>query len=141
MSNVLMQLNRLAQHIHNWARRKKWWEVDFNGKTVVNRPPLELLMLVVTEAAEAAEEARHPEFDPLLTYAGKDRVPYQEAVEHANRHGQPLPKPEGFGIELADIIIRCLDTATAYGINIEEAVARKLEYNETRPERHGGKRA
>lgn len=41
--------------------------------------------------------------------------------------------------ELADIIIRVLDTACARGISIGRAVVEKHEYNKTRPHMHGGK--
>lgn len=43
--------------------------------------------------------------------------------------------------ELADIIIRTLDTAKRLGVDIAEAVERKHEFNKTRPHRHGGKRS
>lgn len=39
--------------------------------------------------------------------------------------------------ELADIIIRVLDTAGARGVNIGRAVLLKMAYNETRPHMHG----
>lgn len=41
--------------------------------------------------------------------------------------------------ELADIIIRALDTAVQLGIDIEHAVEVKHAYNISRPFRHGGK--
>lgn len=50
-----------------------------------------------------------------------------------------LPKPEGFGSELADILIRLLDTAYRRGINLDHEYRRKLEYNKTRGYHHGGK--
>jgi NTP pyrophosphatase (non-canonical NTP hydrolase) len=43
--------------------------------------------------------------------------------------------------EMADIIIRVLDTAGFFGLDIGEAIRKKLEYNRTRPQRHGGKLA
>lgn len=43
--------------------------------------------------------------------------------------------------ELADIVIRALDTARARGIDIGRAVLTKHEYNTTRPHKHGGKLA
>ena len=43
--------------------------------------------------------------------------------------------------ELADIIIRVLDTAKSLKINIGEAVRTKAAYNESRPYRHGNKSA
>lgn len=43
--------------------------------------------------------------------------------------------------ELADIVIRALDTARALGLDIGEAVMAKHEYNKGRPHKHGGKLA
>lgn len=43
--------------------------------------------------------------------------------------------------ELADIIIRALDTAKARGVSIGRAVLAKHSYNTTRSHRHGGKLA
>lgn len=41
--------------------------------------------------------------------------------------------------ELADIVIRALDTAVDNGVDIEEAVRIKNAFNRTREKRHGGK--
>jgi NTP pyrophosphatase (non-canonical NTP hydrolase) len=41
--------------------------------------------------------------------------------------------------ELADIIIRVMDLCGLYGIDIDKAVKKKLQYNESRSYRHGGK--
>jgi hypothetical protein len=43
--------------------------------------------------------------------------------------------------ELADIIIRAMDTACVFGLDIGNAVKLKHEYNKTRPHKHGGKLA
>lgn len=75
------------------------------------------------EVSEAWEEARKPEFDPKRVY-------YSAKA-----------KPEGLPIELADIVIRAMDTAEACGIDLEAAILEKMEYNKRRPFRHGNKRA
>ena len=49
-------------------------------------------------------------------------------------------KPEGVAVELADCVIRILDYCGHAGIDIEEAIRIKHEYNKTRPYRHGGKK-
>jgi NTP pyrophosphatase (non-canonical NTP hydrolase) len=43
--------------------------------------------------------------------------------------------------ELADIFIRCLDTARENKVNLGYAVRAKSAYNETRPHKNGGKAA
>ncbi|MEM7143603.1 MAG: MazG nucleotide pyrophosphohydrolase domain-containing protein [Verrucomicrobiota bacterium] len=45
-----------------------------------------------------------------------------------------------FEEELADVIIRTLDCASGLGLNLDQAVATKLDKNRSRPHRHGGKR-
>lgn len=43
--------------------------------------------------------------------------------------------------ELADIVIRAMDTAVALGVDIGQAILKKSEYNRARAHRHGGKAA
>jgi NTP pyrophosphatase (non-canonical NTP hydrolase) len=43
--------------------------------------------------------------------------------------------------ELADIVIRAMDTAVQLGISLGRAVVTKAEYNQTRSYQHGGKKA
>jgi len=70
----------------------------------------------------------------------------------ANKLNEPCDKALkmcGWGIEpltcmeeeMADIIIRALDTAHAFGIDIDKAVRNKAKFNVTRGFRHGGKLA
>ena len=65
-----------------------------------------------------------------------------EALEYL-RHGNPLSDhiPEFTGVEeeLADLIIRVMDMAGAYGYRIPEAIIAKLEFNATREHMHGKK--
>jgi NTP pyrophosphatase (non-canonical NTP hydrolase) len=48
-------------------------------------------------------------------------------------------KPEGIGSELADVLVRLLDTCARYDIDLQAEFDRKMAYNRTRPYRHGGK--
>lgn len=65
-----------------------------------------------------------------------------EALE-ALRHGDPpddhIPEFTGTEAEFADVIIRIMDMAAARGLLVPEAIAAKIEYNRTRPYKHGGK--
>lgn len=46
-------------------------------------------------------------------------------------------KPEGVPAELADVVIRCFDMADYYEIDLESAIIEKMEFNKTRPYKHG----
>jgi NTP pyrophosphatase (non-canonical NTP hydrolase) len=52
-------------------------------------------------------------------------------------HQRTLPKPEGFGSEAADVFIRLLDTCERRGVDLRAEYERKMEYNRTRPYKHG----
>lgn len=86
----------------------------------------ECMMMIVTEAAEAVEAWRR--------WGTDDRT---GALESWN---SSLPKPEGLGSEFADILIRLLDDAYLFGVDLAAEYERKMAYNRTRPFRHGGKR-
>ena len=43
--------------------------------------------------------------------------------------------------ELADIVIRALDSAAFLGVDIGSAIKRKHQFNATRAHRHGGKKS
>jgi NTP pyrophosphatase (non-canonical NTP hydrolase) len=44
------------------------------------------------------------------------------------------------GEELADIVIRVFDAAEGLGYDIEREIRKKVDYNRSRPYRHGNKR-
>ena len=48
-------------------------------------------------------------------------------------------KPTGIASELADIVVRTFTLAAWLGIDLEKAIQIKMEYNKTRPVKHGGK--
>jgi NTP pyrophosphatase (non-canonical NTP hydrolase) len=85
----------------------------------------ECMMMLVTEAAEAVEAWR--------VFGTED------ATALHLPEGKP-GKPEGLGSELADILIRLLDDAYLFGVDLDAEFARKMAYNRTRPFRHGNKR-
>lgn len=86
------------------------------------KTPTEAIALMHSELSEALEELRNGK--PL------DLVYYNDLKPD---------KPEGFGVELADCVIRILDTCEYIGIDLEQMILLKNAYNETRPYRHGGK--
>lgn len=52
--------------------------------------------------------------------------------------GDCRPKPEGVASEFADIFIRLLHYSKIHDIDLMAETRRKMEYNKTRPYRHGG---
>lgn len=57
----------------------------------------------------------------------------------ADATDRTIRKPEGVGSEMADVLIRLLDTCDVYGIDLNAEYERKIAYNRTRPYQHGGR--
>lgn len=92
------------------------------------------LMLIVSEVAEALEEFRSGRPLDLIYYEDEHgaRREYSDGTPDAK-------KPEGFAVELADVLIRIFDATGKYRLPLERALRIKLAYNRTRKHRHGGK--
>lgn len=125
-----MTLQELVAYSHGVAKEKGWWD---EGK---KRSPMECLMLMVTELAEAAEELRKPHSTNALYFNNPSEAIGPDPMTLA----QTGHKPEGFGVELADAVIRIADLCGAMGINLEQCIEVKQAYNETRGYRHGNKK-
>ena len=115
-----MNLNELAGAVHQTALAKGWYDTE--------RSFPEVIALMHSELSEALE-------------AYRDTGTEQLAEMWHSAPGNGTIKPEGAVVELADAIIRILDTCAFYGMDIQGALDAKMAYNETRPYRHGNKRA
>lgn len=60
-----------------------------------------------------------------------------EALRDGNPPAKHIPQHSSAEEECADIIIRVLDLAGANNWSIGEALQDKMEYNKTRPHKHG----
>jgi len=106
------------------------------------------IALLGTEVSEAYEAYRY-NGDPSMRYYSRpgngspvftSQPTRPDPLRHAWEDGAVVPnKPEGVPSEIADVIIRALDTCYRYGINPDEVVREKINYNRTRGHRHGGK--
>lgn len=82
----------------------------------------------------------HSEVSEALEAYRDHRLADATADEPIGHGGTPiLAKPEGVGSELADVLIRLVDMADVFGIDLEREVTRKIAYNRTRPHQHGGR--
>lgn len=105
-----MSLNKLAKEIHADNKKKGFYDKI--------PTPLECHMLIVSEISEATEEVRRGA---------------QEFYRDING------KPQGESVELADALIRILDYMAFKQYDIDAIVDEKLDYNRTRPYKHGKK--
>lgn len=65
-----------------------------------------------------------------------------EALEGLRQHNPPdhhVPAFRSVEVELADVVIRIMDFSRARGHDVAGAIMAKMEYNATRPMKHGGK--
>jgi NTP pyrophosphatase (non-canonical NTP hydrolase) len=161
-SEYVTSINEFALKANETAHKKGWWSNarQFDG----------VLMLIVSEASEALEEWRNnhkedegywslPKYRPAIealpeglreTAATIEEMPddgidivdenfNQDEIQALAMEG--FLKPEGIPSELADIVIRVMDCAVEYGIDLEDEITLKMAYNATRPHKHGGKRS
>lgn len=126
-----MKINELMQAVHENAVNHGWWEEEKSFGDII--------ALCHSELSEAFEEHRGGHKPTEIYYKCKycgDITNKQGLVCCAYKKMQP----EGIPFELADCIIRILDYCGHEGIDIEEAIRIKHEYNKTRPYKHGGKK-
>lgn len=98
----------VALEMHRIAKEKGWHDRP--------RDLPEVLMLMVTELAEAMEAYRE---------GGKD--------------SEKLPGMPAVLEELADCVIRIMDWTASQDLSLGTAIMAKAVHNATRPYRHGGK--
>ena len=98
-------INDLAQQVHE--ANAKWW-VDLHTGEPLNRNVGELLCLVHSEISEAMEGHRKNLMD--------DKLPHRKMFE----------------VELADALIRILDIAAGFKLDLGGAYVEKMAYNRVR---------
>ncbi|EPJ43446.1 MAG: hypothetical protein OFPI_43060 [Osedax symbiont Rs2] len=99
--------NSLQNICHALACERGWWKDPKTGRQI-ERNRAELLMLCVSELAEAME------------------------ADRKDLNDDHLPHRKGFEVELADCLIRIFDIAGAYDLDLSGAMLEKLKYNAQR---------
>lgn len=102
-------IRHLCQTCHVQAGAAGWWHDLETGESLIGKRNVpEMLMLIVSEVAEAMEGYR------------KDK-----ADDH-------LPHRKMFEVEMADALVRIFDMAEAEGLDLAGAFVEKLAYNASR---------
>jgi NTP pyrophosphatase (non-canonical NTP hydrolase) len=139
----MMDISATQKAVHQTAQEHGWWDTadDCNVPT-----KLALIHSEVSEALEAYRaggqklelyyQYRNPDTGKLAraTPTDMEDLALQEGFDPAEY------KPMGFGVELADTMIRIFDLAEWMDIDLDTLISIKAQYNATRPMRHGGKK-
>lgn len=105
-----MSFYQVQTACHAAAVASGWWQDPESPKWDADRNVGSLLMLIVTEIAEAMEGYRKSLKD--------DKLPDRDMLE----------------VELADAVIRIFDLAGACDYDLEDIILRKLAFNLARPD-------
>lgn len=105
-------INDLVKRAYENSKNHGFWEEEKNFG--------EVIALMHSELSEAFEEYRNGK---------KINETYYEQGE----------KPCGIPSELADVVIRVFDFCGGNDIDLEKIILEKMQYNETRPYKHGKK--
>lgn len=101
----ILVITSLCNLVHE--ANKNWW-IDFDSGLPLKRNVPEMLMLVVSELAEAMEGHRKSLKD--------DKLPWRSMLE----------------VELADALIRIFDLGAGLGLDLGGAFVEKMAFNATR---------
>lgn len=134
-----MHIEKLVKDSHEMAVKKGFWEDQ-------NRNVPEMLMLIVSELAEALEALRKehnaPKFtvDDLYSDLQIDLTD-EEYVFNVLSWKENFEKSvkSSFEDELADVAIRLFDLCGGLKIDLGKHIELKMYYNSTRGHKHGKK--
>lgn len=106
---------RMQEEVFRLNTSKGWFDED--------RSVGDMVALLHSEVSEVLEAYRTFKFQDAT-----ERIPNAD-----------LDKPEGVGAEMADCLIRLLDMAKRWDVDLAAEFTRKMAYNWTREYRHGGR--
>lgn len=100
-------------------------------------PVRETLQALIDDAHQTAvEHGWHDTSVPLPVHLALIHSEVSEALQ-ADRKGEGA---DHVAEELADVVIRVMDTAAAHGFDLASTIIAKMQANKARPHRHGGRK-
>ena len=123
-----MNIKEIQREIHRVNVEKGFWE---DRKNVG-----EVLMLIVSELGEALDAHRADKKADVEAFDAR-AIDRTEPEDYQIDFQQCIK--DTFEDEIADTVIRILDMCEGFGIDLERHIVLKLEYNKTRPYKHGKK--
>lgn len=111
-------LNQACIIVHDWAKKKGWWDDPRNDG--------ELIALMHSELSEALEYLRA---SAAISIDG----------ERLDVPDDKVPQHSGVAAEMADCVIRIMDFCGHHGIDLGKVIRDKHAYNCGRPHKHGKK--
>lgn len=134
-----MTISDIIKRAHENAVNHGFWDPAPEFGTAI--------ALIHSELSEALEEVRAGR--PTLYYecaavgVCAEDTPSPSCKDWSDNPNNPADcacrgmKPEGVAVELADAVIRIADLCGHMGIDLDAVIALKMEYNATRPFKHG----
>jgi NTP pyrophosphatase (non-canonical NTP hydrolase) len=131
-------MKNLISQAHEMAKSKGFWEGERNKS--------ELLMLVVSELAEALEALRKDHYadqavvESLSHDIELDRTDEEFMLKAINwKTSFEQGVKSSFEDEIADVAIRLFDLCGGLGVDLEKHIEMKMKYNSMRGYKHGKK--
>jgi NTP pyrophosphatase (non-canonical NTP hydrolase) len=131
-------MKNLISQAHEMAKSKGFWDGERN------KP--EMLMLVVSELAEALEALRKDDYadqdvvESLSHDLELDRTDEEFLLKAINwKTSFEQGVKSSFEDELADVAIRLFDLCGGLGVDLEKHIEMKMKYNSMRGYKHGKK--
>lgn len=121
-----MDIKAISKEIYDVNVSKGFWE-DKGHKNVG-----ESLMLCVSELSEALEAHRKGLY---CTLSADEKEEFSNDPMDADRFVSSVKNT--FEDEIADTMIRLMDLSVGFGIDIEWHIRQKVNYNKSRPYKHG----
>ncbi len=122
-----LRVSALVREAHEAAVKRGFWDDPPEFGTSI--------AMIHSELSEALEEVRAGN----KIRPGKETPPvyYSGGGYVATAPTACCKKPEGYAIELADAVIWIADLCGHLGIDLEAVIREKMDYNATRPYKHG----